>query len=354
MIEMDFHLQREGFTLQLASTVPGRGITALFGRSGCGKTTLLRCIAGLESGVRGHLYLQGEVWQDRQRFLKPEQRPIGYVFQEGRLFPHLNVQRNLEYGLRRIPATERRIQPAEVVELLGLGDLTQRLPDELSGGQRQRVAIGRALLTSPEVLLMDEPLAALDAISKAEIMPYLERLHGELAIPVLLVSHSLEEVSRLADHMLLLDGGRLLAEGPLQEMLTRPDLPLAHGANASAVLEATVVEHGDDHMSVLACDGGHRLLISREAVAPGQRVRARIQARDVAIALEPPKASSVNNCLPVRITEISDDPHPGHLLLRLDLDGQALLSRITRRSCERLALEPGKAVHAMIKGITLD
>ena len=354
MIEFDFHLRREDFSLQMASSVPGRGVTALFGRSGCGKTTLLRCIAGLERQVRGHLRVQGEVWQDAQHFRKPEQRPIGYVFQEGRLFPHLNVQRNLEYGLRRIPATERQIQPAEVVDLLGLGELTQRLPDELSGGQRQRVAIGRALLTSPRVLLMDEPLAALDAISKAEIMPYLERLHGELAIPVLLVSHSLEEVSRLADHMLLLDGGRLQAEGPLQEMLTRPDLPLAHSANASAVLAATVLEHGEDHMSVLACEGGQQLLVSREDIETGQQVRARILARDVALALQAPQESSVCNCLPVRISEISDDPHPGHVLLRLDLDGQTLLSRITRRSCERLALTQGKAVYALIKGITLD
>ena len=354
MIEFDFHLQREDFSLQLGSTVPGRGVTALFGRSGCGKTTLLRCIAGLEREVRGHLHVQDEVWQDAQHFRKAEQRPIGYVFQEGRLFPHLNVQRNLEYGLRRIPVTERQIQPADVVALLGLDELTRRLPAELSGGQRQRVAIGRALLTSPKVLLMDEPLAALDAISKAEIMPYLERLHGELNIPVLLVSHSLEEVSRLADHMLLLDNGRLQAEGPLQEMLTRPDLPLAHSANASAVLEATVIEHGDDHMSVLACEGGHQLLISREDIETGQQVRARILARDVALALQAPQQSSVCNCLPVRIMEISDDPHPGHVLLRLDLGGQILLSRITRRSRERLALAPGKQVYALIKGITLD
>ncbi|MFO8154948.1 MAG: molybdenum ABC transporter ATP-binding protein, partial [Thiohalospira sp.] len=218
-MELDFHLRREEFDLQLAGTIPGRGMTALFGRSGSGKTTLLRCIAGLERRVRGHLRVQGEVWQDARCFLEPERRPIGYVFQEGRLFPHLNVQRNLEYGLRRIPAAERRIEPGDVVELLGLGELTRRLPDQLSGGQRQRVAIGRALLTSPRVLLMDEPLAALDAISKAEIMPYLERLHGELVIPVLLVSHSLEEVSRLADHMLLLEAGRLRAEGPLRAML---------------------------------------------------------------------------------------------------------------------------------------
>ena len=354
MIEFDFHLQRDDFSLQLASTLPGCGVSALFGRSGCGKTTLLRCIAGLERSVRGHLHVQGEVWQDQQRFLKPEQRSIGYVFQEGRLFPHLNVLRNLEYGLRRIPAATRQVEPADVVELLGLGALTRRLPAELSGGQRQRVAIGRALLTSPRVLLMDEPLAALDAISKAEIMPYLERLHGELAIPVILVSHSLEEVCRLADHMVLLDAGRLQAAGPLQEMLTHPDLPLAHSANAAAVLEATVIEHGEDHMSVLACEGGHRLLISREDVAPGQRVRARILARDVALALQPPQDSSVSNCLPVRISGISDDPHPGHLLLQLDLDGQTLLSRITRRSRERLALQPGKDVYALIKSITLE
>lgn len=354
MINLDFHLRREGFSLQLTSTIPGKGVTALFGRSGCGKTTVLRCIAGLEREVRGELSVQGEIWQDAQHFSKAEQRSIGYVFQEDRLFPHLSVQRNLEYGLRRVPAADQQIKPEEVVELLGLSELTRRLPAELSGGQRQRVAIGRALLTSPRVLLMDEPLAALDTLSKAEILPYLERLQGALSIPVIYVSHSIEEVARLADHMILMEDGHALAQGPLQEMLTRPDLPLAHSANASAVIQATVIEHGEDQMSLIACEGGQKLLISRENVEIGQSVRARIMARDVAIAMQVPQDSSVTNCLPVRIIEISDDPHPGHVLLRLDLEGQILLSRITHRSRKRLTLETGKQVFALIKGITLD
>lgn len=354
MINFDFHLQREDFTLQLAGTIPGQGVTALFGRSGCGKTTLLRCIAGLEHQVKGQLIVQGEVWQDKQHFTRPEHRPLGYVLQEGRLFPHLNVQRNLEYGLRRIPANEQHLKTRDVVELLGLEGLTRRLPAELSGGQRQRVAIGRALLTSPRLLLMDEPLAALDTISKADILPYLERLHSSLSMPVIYVSHSIEEVARLADYMVLLEEGRALAQGPLQEMLTRPDLPLAHSANASAILAATVEEHGEDQMSMIVCKGGQRLLISRASCEIGKAVRARIMARDVAIALQVPADSSVSNYLPACIMEISEDPHPGHALLRLDMDGQVLLSRITRRSCERLKLEPGKQVYALIKGITLD
>jgi molybdate transport system ATP-binding protein len=187
-IELRLDLERPGFHLKVDTEIPARGVTAVFGRSGCGKTTLLRCVAGLEPSVRGRLVVNGEVWQDETRFVPAHHRPLGYVFQEGQLFPHLSVEGNLHYGYRRIPAAERVVQPEDVARLLGLETLLHRRVTEISGGQRQRVAMGRALLTSPRVLLMDEPLAALDAISKAEILPYLERLHDELSIPVLYVS----------------------------------------------------------------------------------------------------------------------------------------------------------------------
>lgn len=350
---MQFELERGGFRLAVDARVPSQGVTALFGRSGCGKTTLLRCIAGLEPAAKGRLVVNGDTWQDRTQFVPAERRPIGYVFQEGHLFPHLSVQKNLLYGYRRIPAEQRVVQPDEAVKLLGLESLLRRRVTEISGGQRQRVAIGRALLTSPRLLLMDEPLAALDAISKAEILPYLERLHDELSIPVFYVSHAIDEVSRLADHMLLMEDGRVRAAGPLRDLITRGDLPLAHMEGAAAVIEAQVIRHDDrHHLTELSFDGG-TLLISREDLRRSQRVRVRILARDVAINLSRPPDSSVLNCLPAEVLDISEDPHPGHVLVRLAAGDATLLSRITRRSLEHLALNPGTRVYALVKSVAI-
>ncbi|MFN2349128.1 MAG: molybdenum ABC transporter ATP-binding protein [Thioalkalivibrio sp.] len=352
-IDLHFDLRRPDFHLDIHSQIPVRGVTALFGRSGCGKTTLLRCIAGLEPAARGRLLVDGQTWQDDNIFVPAHKRPVGYVFQEGRLFPHLSVQGNLDYGYRRIPVSERVVLPEEVIDLLGLDSLLERRPAVLSGGQRQRVAMGRALLTSPRVLLMDEPLAALDAISKAEILPYLERLHDELSIPVLYVSHSIDEVMRMADHMLLLEDGRLRAEGPLRELTTRGDLPLARAEEAAALLEAQVLEHDDeDHVSILGINGA-RLTLLREDLPVGRKVRVSIHARDVSIALSPPRDISVLNCLPVTVRHIHEETRPGETLLTLDVSGQPLLARITRRSLRALGLEPGMQVHALIKAVAL-
>ncbi len=352
-IEARFELHRPEFTLDVDLRIAGRGVTTLFGRSGCGKTTLLRCMAGLEPTATGRLVVGGDIWQDAATAVPPHRRAIGYVFQEGRLFPHLTVRGNLEYGYRRIARERRLVKPAEVSDLLGLEPLLGRRPHELSGGQRQRVAIGRALLTGPRILLMDEPLAALDAMSKQEILPYLERLHDELQIPVLYVSHALEEVVRLADHMVLMADGRVLAHGGLRDLLTRADLPLAHGQGASTVIEAEVRRHHDrHHLTELAFPGG-TLMVSREDVREGQRLRVRIMARDVAISLSRPRDSSVLNCLPVRVLEVTADPHPGHVLMRLGLQDQVLLARITRRSLEHLGLVPDMAVHALVKGVAI-
>jgi len=352
-IDLHFDLRRPDFHLAIESHIPARGVTALFGRSGCGKTTLLRCIAGLEPAARGRLVVDGQTWQSDDTFVPAHKRPVGYVFQEGRLFPHLSVQGNLDYGYRRIPVSERVVLPEEVIDLLGLDSLLERRPAELSGGQRQRVAMGRALLTSPRVLLMDEPLAALDAISKAEILPYLERLHDELSIPVLYVSHSIDEVMRFADHMLLLEDGRLRAEGPIKELTTRGDLPLARAEDAVALLEAEVLEHDDeDHVSILGINGA-RLTLLREDLPVGRKVRISIHARDVSIALTPPRDISVLNCLPVTVRQIHEETRPGETLLTLDVSGQPLLARITRRSLRALGLEPGMQVHALIKAVAL-
>ncbi len=352
-LEASFRLERAGFMLDVDFTVPPRGVTALFGPSGSGKTTVLRCLAGLERAPQGRLYINGRCWQDGATFLPTHRRPLGYVFQEANLFPHLTVRQNLRYGHRRIAASARKVEIEATVQLLGLAALLDRYPDQLSGGQRQRVAMARALLTSPELLLMDEPMASLDEASKAEILPYLEQLHTGLDIPVIYVSHQIGEVARLADHMVLLEQGRVLAQGDLQNLLTRADLPLAHSEQASSVIDATVVGHDDaHHLSELTCRAG-TLWVSRVAGVPGDRQRVRILARDVAIALSPPPDSSVNNCLAVTIAAISADPNPGHALLHLDAGGERLLSRITRRSRERLALAPGMPVYALVKGVSL-
>ncbi|UYG02718.1 molybdenum ABC transporter ATP-binding protein [Halomonas sp. LR3S48] len=345
-------LQRGDFVLDAELELPERGVIALFGRSGSGKTTLLRCLAGLERGD-GWLTVNGCRWQDRDYFLPVHRRPLGYVFQEASLFPHLRVRDNLRYGYRRVEASRRHVDFDETVQLLGVEALLERYPQALSGGQRQRVAIARALLASPRLLLMDEPMASLDVASKAEILPYLERLHAHLEMPVVYVSHALEEVARLADHMVLLEAGSVLAAGPLHELLVRSDLPLSHADNAAAVLETRVVRHDADQQLVeLECGAG-RLWVSRGPAAPGERLRVSIQARDVVISLAPPRDSSTLNCLPARVVETSDDPHPGHLLVRLAVEDQTLLARIPREASERLALSPGKHVYAQLLGKAL-
>lgn len=352
-LEARFRLPRDSFVLDVALTLPAAGITALFGRSGTGKTTLLRCMAGLESPAGGCMRLNGETWQDATRCIPPHRRPIGYVFQEPRLFPHLTVRRNLEYGRKRLRPELRRVRFDEVVDLVGLAPFLERRPEALSGGQRQRVAIGRALLTSPRLLLMDEPLASLDAASKAEILPYLERLHGELSIPMVYVTHNMDEVTRLADYLVLLTEGRVQAEGPLNELLTRDDLPLAHAGEATAVLETEVAEHDPAyHLTRLAGPSGP-LTLSRIDAAVGARVRVRIHARDVSITLRHPTDTSIRNILPARIGAISPDRDPAQALVRLDLGAEVLLARLTWRAVADLGLAPGMDVYAQVKSVAL-
>lgn len=353
-MEARFRLAYPEFALDVDLQLPEKGITALFGHSGSGKTTVLRCFAGLNRAPEGRLVVDGQVWQDEAQgiFLPTHARPLGLVFQEASLFPHLSVRKNLEYGMKR--AGNKRGEGFDAcVDLLGIRPLLDRAPERLSGGERQRVAIARALLTRPRLLLMDEPLAALDLKRKLEILPYLEKLHDELEIPVLYVSHAPDEVARLADHLVLMDGGRVVASGPLMETLARADLPPAFADDAGVVLEAVVAAHEADGLTRLDFPGGH-LYVSRREEPPGRRLRCRIHARDVSIALAAHADSSILNVLPATVQAVVATDTPGHVLVQLALpQGAVLLARITERSRLALGLAPGQPVVAQVKAVAL-
>jgi molybdate transport system ATP-binding protein len=358
MIAAQLRLARSDFTLDVALALPERGVSALFGASGCGKTTVLRALAGLERAA-GRVALADEVWQDDAdgRFVPTHRRALGYVIQEAALFPHLDVRRNLDYGMKRIAPADRRIALDQVVDLLGIAPLMARRPATLSGGERQRVAIARALATSPRLLLMDEPLAALDAKRKAELLPYLERLHEELAIPIVYVSHAIDEVARLADHLVLMEAGRVVAAGPLADMLARLDLPLPLGEDAGVVLEGMVGER-DAEWQLARLDVGEQgaacCLWARDQGLPlGRRVRLRVLARDVSITLAPQSGTSIGNQLRATVETIADDSHPGLALVRVRVGGTPLVARLTRRSAHALALAPGMTVWAQVKSVAL-
>ena len=352
-IEARFELRRRDFTLDIRFTAPGKGVTALFGASGSGKTTLLRCIAGLEKPDSAYFKINGSCWHDENTNLAVHRRPIAYVFQEASLFPHLSVRENMAYGWRRIPKQQRKLQFDDVTAWLGLEALLERRPNQLSGGQRQRVAIARALLTSPQLLLMDEPLASLDANGKAEILPYLESLWRELDIPVLYVSHAPEEVQQLADHLILLDQGRVLASGELNALLTDPSLAISHFEDAAAVLEASVVGHDKEfHLTSLAFDGA-QVSVSYNGLPLGHKARLRICARDVSLALVQPQQISISNSFQVRVLSIDPDRDPSQMLVRCEIGEQFLLSRITRRSVHLLKIEVGNNVYAQVKSVAL-
>jgi molybdate transport system ATP-binding protein len=300
------------------------------------------------------------VWQDDscRIFLPTHRRPLAYVIQEAALFPHLSVQGNLDYGLRRTPVAQRRIALDQAVELLGIAPLLGRRSTALSGGERQRVAIARALVTSPQLLLMDEPLAALDAARKAEILPYLEGLNAALAIPIVYVSHAIAEVARLADHLVLLDQGRVVAQGPLAEVLARIDLPQSLGEDAGVVLDGVVGERDASwHLARLDVDGPSCGLWARDAgLAVGRRVRLRVLARDVSLTRAPQTGTSIANQLRGAVEAIADDRHPGLALVRVRVGPKGtvpLVARLTRRSAHALGLSPGMPVWAQVKTVAL-
>ncbi|SIS70143.1 molybdenum ABC transporter ATP-binding protein [Phaeovulum vinaykumarii] len=355
MIEAAFSGRLGSFALDAAFRVPARGITALFGPSGCGKTTVLRGIAGLMRLPGGRLRVNEEVWQDGRRFVPPHRRAIGYVFQEASLFPHLSVQSNLTFGLRRHRGPAQ-IGLEEVVDLLGIAPLFDRPVPLLSGGERQRVAIGRALLSQPRLLLMDEPLSALDRMSKDEILPYLERLHASLSIPVIYISHDIAEVERLADTLVLMEAGRVRAQGPLAELLADPALPLIHMPEPAAVLEGAVIGTDPDYgLSEISVPGGS-LVVPGNLGPLGMRRRVRVPASDVSLGRHAPADTTILNALPARIEgaeQTSDHQVTVRLRLGEDGHGAALLARVSRKSWDRLALRAGETVVARLKAVSL-
>ena len=346
------------FRLEVDFDAPMRGITAIFGPSGCGKTTVLRCVAGLRH-VAGRLTVGGMVWQDDDTgvFRKPNQRPLGYVFQEASLFPHLSVQGNLMYGARRRAGNGRPSELGfdEVVELLGIAGLVERSVSGLSGGERQRVAIGRALLSHPRLLMMDEPLASLDEAAKEEILPYLEVLHANLAVPILYVSHDVREVARLADTMIVLSNGRNLCAGSVEDVLERLDLDLGESRfESGVVLHAQVVDHDPRFQMTRLDHFGQRILIPAAPVQPGDEVRLRIRARDVALATERPRSISVRNVLSGTVQEIAERRETAFAEVLVGLGGGRLRARITRDALADLGLTAGAPVYALVKSITIE
>jgi molybdate transport system ATP-binding protein len=357
MIEAALRLPRGRFKLDVALSLPSRGVSALFGPSGCGKTTLLRCLAGLERAPGGRVAIDGEVWQDdvAKVFVPPHRRAVGVVFQEASLFDHLGVRANVEFGWKRLAPSQRRVALDDAIAWTGIEPLLGRSTAGLSGGERQRVAIARALAVSPRVLLMDEPLAALDAARKAEILPAIERLNELSGITIVYVSHAISEVARLADHVVLMDAGQVVASGAVAELLSRLDLPLPPGEDAGVVLLGEVgALDGPWHLARLDVPGAS--FWTRDPALPlGHRLRLRVLARDVSLSLVEQPGSSIVNQIPAVVEAIADDAHPSQLLVRLRTreGASALLARVTRRSAQALALAPGQPVWAMVKSVAL-
>lgn len=349
-----FQLDYGAFQLDVNLELPGTGITVLFGHSGSGKTSLLRCIAGLQRAPKGFLQVNGQVWQDHAQgfFLPTHKRALGYVFQEASLFTHLTVLQNLQFGLKRLAKPIGSVDFEHTLALLGIEHLLGRMPERLSGGERQRVAIARALVLSPDLLLMDEPLAALDFKRKQELLPYFVRLHQELKIPVLYVTHSQQEVAQLADYLVLLEQGQVLAAGTLAETLSRLDLPLTQDRQAAVVWQGQIAEHEPDYHLSRADFEGVPLSLPIVNTVIGAAVRVQILAHDVSITLEAPKATSILNVLAATITGLADD-QAGQSLVQLRVGKQVLLAHVTYKSALSLGLHPDMAVYVQIKGTSI-
>jgi molybdate transport system ATP-binding protein len=355
MIEVDVAARSGRFQLEAAFSASGQGVLALFGRSGSGKTTLLNILAGLVRPDRGRVTVGDRVLFDADTGidLRPERRRLGYVFQEHRLFPHLDVRGNLLYGLRRAPTNERSVSFEQIVELLDLGRLLDRRPTGLSGGEKQRVAIGRALLASPRLLLMDEPLASLDAPRKDEVLPFVERLRDTLRLPIVYVTHEVGEIIRLADQVVLMSDGRVAATGSVEEVLGRRDLrPLTGIYEAGSVIHARVLGHDERFALTQLAFADRTLLVGRLDLPVGAAVRLRIAARDVSLATTPPQGISILNILSGSVVEVVPD-RDSHMDVLVDV-GERLWARVTRRSAADLGLAPGQPIHALIKAVAVD
>jgi len=361
MIHLQINIARSAFELKLELQLPAQGITAIFGPSGSGKTTLLRVVAGLEKNPKGLIQIGENIWQDTKQgiYVPTWQRPLGYVFQESSLLPHLSVAENLNFGLKRVlksansapTAANKALQAS--IELLGIGGLLQRMPDELSGGERQRVAIARAIAMQPQLLLMDEPLASLDAARRQEIFPWLARLRDELKIPMLYVTHSAEEVTRLADHLLVLDRGQVKAQGPVNQVLTQVVNPVVVGEDAGALIAGHIgAVDAQWHLSRVDFDGGS-VWMRDEGLTVGKAVRIRILARDVSLATSEPQNTSIQNQLRGSIQSITPDPHPSQVMVVLKCGAEEVLARVTKRAVDELALQVGMPVWAQVKSVAL-
>lgn len=348
-------LARDDFRLRVDLSLPGSGISVLFGPSGSGKTTILRCVAGLEPAARGLVSIGGETWLDDEAGvnLPTWRRELGYVFQEASLFEHLNVRRNLQYGLRRVPRAGGSKALDAAVELLGIGHLLDRAVGTLSGGERQRVAIARALATQPRLLLLDEPLAALDFARRQEILPWLGRMRDELSVPMLYVTHSVDEAARLADHLVLLEGGTVSKAGPVAQVLCAIDSPVIGGEDVGALVAARIVERDADWHLVRAQFDQGSFWLADPGAPLGQPVRLRVLARDVGIQLAEPSGTSVQNHLRAQVESIVDGPHPSQSIVRLRCGSEYLLARVTRRAVQALGLAPGQQVWALAKAVAV-
>ncbi|MGH8798875.1 MAG: molybdenum ABC transporter ATP-binding protein [Casimicrobiaceae bacterium] len=355
MIDVDIEQRLGAFELAVAFRAEAP-VVGLFGRSGSGKTSVVNALAGTSRPRRGRIVINGETLFDSGRGidLPPEKRRLGYVFQDGLLFPHLDVEGNLLYGFHRARTADRVIEPAHVVDLLGLESLLRRLPERLSGGEKQRVAIGRALLAQPRLLLMDEPLASLDVPRQSEVLRYIEQLRDDLRIPIVYVSHAVGEITRLADTVVVLADGKALASGPVDEVMGRIDLrPHTGRYESGAVVEAIVAAHDlDDDLTTLRFAGGELIVPNVEALV-GERVRVRIRARDVSLAITRPAGLSVLNVLSASVVAISTEEGP-IVEVQLRAGETPLLARITRRSRKELELREGQEIYALIKAVSLD
>lgn len=351
----DIRVAFPDFALEVSHVFPGHGITALFGPSGCGKSTLLRIIAGFERGASGHVAFGDEVWLGHRSFLAPHRRGVGYVFQDARLFSHLTVRGNLDYAHKRSADHPARYRFDDVVEVLDLAPLLGRRVPQLSGGEKQRVAIGRTLLARPRLLLMDEPLAALDTRRKGEILPYIRRLPNAFGVPVIYVTHALEEVTQLCDRIVALSEGRIAATGGVAETLERLDLTGVQGRfEAGTVLSGHIVAQ-DKTLYLSRVDlGGVHIEVPQIGLAVGDKVRLRVRARDVSLALTRPEGISIRNALDARLLRIESEPATAFAEVLLEVAGQHLRARVTRAAIEDLGLSEGQSLQALVKAVSFD
>ena len=351
MIECNIKIQLESFMLDANFSIPDRGITVVFGPSGSGKTTLLRAIAGLEKSDDGFLKIGDSVWQKGEDFLATHKRQIGYVFQDAALFDHLDVKGNLNFVVKRaIGLKEDFIE--SIHNLLEIKTLLNRKTTQLSGGERQRVAIARALLTNPKILLLDEPLSALDLKRKNEILPYLDSIHNDLEIPILYVTHSQDEMSRLADHLLLIEDGNIIGSGPVNDMLTRFDMPLSHGGDAVSIIEAEVLKR-DSEFNLMHLDFlGGQFIVPDNSFPVQTKVRIRVVARDVSLTKSKQVDTSILNIFPAMVQQIVNEGE-AQVMVRLQIKETILLACITRKSSSKLRLEKGSEVFVQVKSVAI-